>query len=414
MDPVYLDHAATTPLDERVLEAMLPWLREEYGNASSIHTPGQRARVALEDARETVARLLGAGPAEIIFTSGGTESNNAAIRGVFDAAVERHDDGPGHSGHPARFRVITSAIEHHSVLHSVEHLQRFGVETVFLQPDREGIISPRQVEDALDERTILVSLMHVNNELGSINPIKKIARICRRKGVPFHVDFVQSAGKFRLNLDRTGVDLASFSAHKFYGPKGVGVLYVRDGTPWAPFMHGGSQERRRRGGTSNVAGIVGLARALELSMEEIDDHRQRYAELRSHLLANLDRQFGEDYRINGPLEGGAPFIVNVGFPGLVGEAENGSESSMDASDPEGIDGEMLLLNLDIEGICVSSGSACTSGAVEPSHVLTGIGLSRKVADSSLRISFGKGNTAEDVDLFTERLGAVLRRMIPVG
>lgn len=383
MDFIYFDHAATTPLDEKVLEAMLPYLKSEFGNASSIHQLGQKAKVALEDSRESIAKMIRAEPSEIIFTSGGTESDNAVIRGVFEISGNRKE-------------IITSEIEHHAVLHTVESTKLQGGKPVLLKPNSEGVVTAEQVEEAITEDTALVTLMHVNNELGSINPIREIAAVCSEKGVPFHSDTVQSVGKIPVDVKDLGVDFLSISGHKIYGPKGVGVMYVKKGAPWIPWMKGGAQERRRRGGTSNIPGIVGLAKAMENTTAEMEDHRSHFIKLRRRLIKKLDDVFGDNYRINGPKTGGVPHIINIGF--LHNNAGR-------------LDGEMLLLNLDIEGICLSSGSACTSGAVEPSHVLKGIGLDDSVAHSSLRVSFGKSNTFDQADMFVEKLNMVLKRMM---
>ena len=382
MKTVYFDHAATTPVDERVLEAMTPYFTEHYGNANSPHQLGNNAKVAVEEARETIAEIIGAEPAEIIFTSGGTESDNTAIKGAVQAT--------GNS------EVITSHLEHHAVLHTAEALKRSGAKPVYVEPDDRGVIQPEQVADAITENTAMVSLMHVNNEIGVINPLKEISDICREHEIPFHSDTVQSVGKIPVDVDELGLDFLSISGHKIYGPKGVGVLYMRHATPWLPWMHGGSQERRRRGGTLNVPGIIGLAKAMELAVEEMNEHRQHFAKLRKQLINGLDEKFGDRYQINGAGDDGVPHIINISFLDPAGD---------------GLDGEMLLLNLDVEGICVSNGSACTSGAMEPSHVLEGIGLDTKTANSSIRVSLGKQNTAEDIDYFLEKLEIVVNRMM---
>lgn len=382
MKTVYFDHAATTPVDERVLEAMTPYFTEHYGNANSPHQLGNNAKVAVEEARESIAEIIGAEPAEIIFTSGGTESDNCAIKGVVNAT--------------GKTEVITSPLEHHAVLHTAEALKRNGVKPVYLEPDEKGIIQPEQVENAINENTAMVSLMHVNNEIGSVNPLSEISGICKEHEIPFHSDTVQSVGKIPVDVDELGLDFLSMSGHKIYGPKGIGVLYMRHATPWIPWMHGGSQERRRRGGTLNVPGIIGLAKALELCVEEMDDHRKHFLTLRKQLINGLDERFGDRYQINGDVKNGVPHIINISFLDPAGE---------------GLDGEMLLLNLDVEGICVSNGSACTSGAMEPSHVLDGIGLDNKTANSSIRVSLGKQNTAEDIEYFLEKLEVVVNRMM---
>lgn len=382
MDTIYFDHAATTPVDERVFEAMKPYFSKQYGNANSPHELGNNAKVAVEEARETIAEIIGAEPAEIIFTSGGTESDNTAIKGVINAT--------------GKTEVITSPLEHHAVLHTAEALKRNNIEPVYVEPDSKGIIHPEQVEEAINENTGLVSLMHVNNEIGSINPLKEISEVCKEHNIPFHSDTVQSVGKIPVDVDELGLDFLSISGHKIYGPKGIGVLYMRHATPWLPWMHGGSQERRRRGGTLNVPGIIGLAKALELSVEEMDDHRDHFLKLRNRLLSGLEDKFGSRYHINGDVKNGVPHIINISFK----DTNEG-----------GIDGEMLILNLDVEGICVSSGSACTSGAMEPSHVLTGIGLDNEIANSSIRVSLGKQNTLDDIDYFLEKIEVVVERMM---
>ena len=382
MDPIYFDHAATTPVDPRVLDAMLPFFKNDFGNANSAHQLGRTSKVAIEDARELIAHKLGAEPSEIIFTSGGTESDNAILKGVVAAT--------------RKTEIITSPVEHHAVIHPAEALKRKGVTVTYLEPNSDGVITAEQVADSISDKTAIVSLMHVNNEIGSINPIKDIADVCQEKKVPFHTDAVQSVGKLPVNVKDLGVDSLSLSAHKIYGPKGVGVLYVKNGTPWIPWLQGGSQERRRRGGTTNVTGIVGLAKALDVCMEEMDNHQKHFEHLRKVTIRELDKKFSGKYQINGPAEGGAPHILNIGFK---------TESD------KGLDGEMLLLNLDIDGICVSNGSACTSGAMEPSHVLKGIGVPDAVANSSIRISFGKSNTEEQIYYFIEKLDSILERMM---
>lgn len=382
MDSVYFDHAATTPVDDRVMQEMLPYFTRQFGNANSAHQSGRDAKVAIEDARELIAKLIGAEPSEIIFTSGGTESDNAIIKGVVDATKKTE--------------IITSPIEHHAVVHPAEMMKRNGVTIKYLQPDEHGVIHPEQVSEAISENTAIVSLMHVNNEIGSINPLKEIADVCHENGVPFHSDTVQSVGKLPVNVKELGVDALSISAHKIYGPKGIGVLYVKNGTPWVPWLQGGSQERRRRGGTSNVPGIVGMAKALELCIQEMEGHREHFKNLRTIALEGLRERFEGRFVINGPETGGVPHILNIGFK-TAGE--------------NGLDGEMLLLNLDIDGICVSNGSACTSGAMEPSHVLQGIGLPEKLANSSIRISFGKDNTEKEIQYFLEKLDSILERMM---
>lgn len=382
MGSIYFDNASTTIVDQRVLDTMLPYFTHHFGNANSAHQMGRTTKVAIEDAREKIAKLLGAEPSEIIFTSGGTESDNAIIKGTVAAT--------------RKTEIITSTIEHHAIIHPAESLKMQGVRVTYLEPDSEGVIQPDQVMNAISDDTAIVSLMHVNNEIGSINPIKEIAAICRDRKVVFHSDTVQSVGKIPVNVKELGLDSMSISAHKIYGPKGIGVLYVKNGTPWIPWLQGGSQERRRRGGTSNVAGIVALAAALEYSIHEMDQNRAHYEELRNTAINGLDSELKGRYQINGPSDEGVPHILNIGF------LQEGDGN---------LDGEMLLLNLDIDGICVSNGSACTSGAMEPSHVLKGIGVSDQIAKSSIRVSFGKHNTVEEVELFTQKLSKILDRMV---
>ncbi len=382
MKTVYFDNAATTPLDDRVLETMLPFLKNDFGNANSAHHLGQRAKVAVEDAREFVASVIGAEPSEVIFTSGGTESDNAAIKGVLALAGDKDE-------------IISSELEHHAVLHPIEMSKMKGFKNLFAKPIKCGTITADAVNEKISDKTALVSIMHVNNEIGCINHISEIAALCKENKIPFHTDAVQSIGKIPVDVNELGIDLMSGSGHKIYGPKGVGLMYVRNGSRWMPWMTGGSQERRRRGGTLNVPGIVGFSKALELAVNEMDQNTAHYKKLRSLLLSKMDSELDIDYTINGNPETGVSHVLNLSFSNADGQY---------------IDGEMLLLNLDIDGICVSNGSACTSGAVEPSHVLAGIGLENNLAKSSIRVSFGKNNTEEDVHYFVEKLNGVLTRM----
>ncbi|MGM0506845.1 MAG: cysteine desulfurase family protein [Bacteroidota bacterium] len=385
-DPIYLDYAATTPVDPEVFDAMLPWLKDQFGNASSIHQYGTRARVALEDARESVARNLGVMLPEVVFTSGGTESNNAAIHGLAFHARAR---GKSH--------IVTSRAEHKAVLQPIAFLESQGWTVSWLTPGSEGTIRPDQVREALREETGFVSLMHVNNELGSVNPIEEITRVCREAGVPIHSDSVQSVGKLDIGSWDASVrpDLMSLSAHKFYGPKGVGALLVSKDAEWEPWMKGGSQERNQRGGTVNVPGIVALQHALEMATDRLESDRAHVIAIREAILSGLESRFGSMVRLNSPEEGGLPHILNL-------------QVQCTSDDP--IDSEMLLLNLDIEGICLSNGSACTSGAVEPSHVLTAVGLEPHEANASMRVSLGRMSRLEDADTFVDALERVLRRM----
>jgi cysteine desulfurase len=386
MERAYLDHAATTPLDPEVFEAMKPYLLEEYGNASSVHQLGRQARVAMEEARERVAACLGAESSEIVFTSGGTEADNLALKGVLQAASS--------NGIPTG--LVTSAAEHEAVLRPAERLKEQGHPVEILSPDDHGAVSPEQVESAIDDHTALVSLMHTNNEIGVQTDIPAVAEVCHAHDVLLHCDAVQAAGLQPLNVDELGVDLLSMSGHKFYGPKGVGVLYVRNGVDLGPLVEGGSQERERRGGTENVPGAIGLAEALERAVSDAEERAERLSRLQRRLVDGLDDAVPGRYVLNTPLGEApvAPHVVNVAFP----------------PEEEPLDGEMLILNLDMEGVLVSAGSACTSGALEPSHVLTALGLDRSTASAAVRFSLGATTTEEEIDYALETLRSTLQRM----
>jgi cysteine desulfurase len=366
---------------------MKPYLTEHYGNASSVHQLGRTARVTLEEARERVADSLGAQSSEIVFTSGGTEADNLALKGVLAAASA--------DGTPAG--LVTSAAEHEAVLTPAERLGEQGHPVTVLSPDAHGAVTPEQVAAAIDDRTALVSLMHANNETGVCTDISAVAEVCDEEDVLLHCDAVQTAGLFDLDVDELGVDLLSLSAHKFYGPKGVGALFVRGGVDLGPLVEGGSQERERRGGTENVPGVVGLADALERALETAEQRTERLARLQRRLVDGLDGAVPCDYVLNTPVGDApvAPHVVNVAFPPIDG-------------DP--IDGEMLILNLDVEGVLVSAGSACTSGALEPSHVLTALGHDPETASAAVRFSFGTDTTEADVDYALDTLHSTLRRM----
>lgn len=376
MSRIYLDHAATTPLRPEVLEVMMPYFNVEFGNPSSVYSWGRTGRQALDEARDKVAELLGATANEIIFTSGGSEAANLALKGV----AWQHQNKGKH--------IITSAIEHHAVLDSVFWLERQGFEATILPVNEEGLVSPDQVKEALRPDTILVSIMHANNEVGTIQPIQEIGAIVREHGAYFHTDAVQTAGVLELNVDELNVDLLSLSAHKFYGPKGVGALYVRKGVRLDSLIHGGAQEKRRRAGTENVAGIVGLAKAFELAQSEREQENARLIQLRDRLIAGLCEI--PYTKVNGSLEHRLPNNVNVCF--------------------QYIEGESMLLNLDLRGIAASSGSACTSGSLDPSHVLLAMGLSHEIAHGSLRLTLGRGNTEADVDLLLQELPIIVERL----
>jgi cysteine desulfurase len=380
---IYLDHAATTPVDERVVAAMLPYFTERFGNPSSIHQAGRAALEALDDARETVAAVLGASRKEIIFTGGGSEADNLAIKGV---ALARREAGKGK-------HVITSAIEHHAVLHAVEQLEAFGFEATLLPVDHDGLVRPDDLRAALRPDTALVSIMYANNEIGTIQPLPELGAICRERGVPFHTDAVQAAGSLPLNVDELKVDLLSLAAHKFYGPKGVGALYVRRGIPLLPQISGGGQERRRRAGTENVAGIVGMATALRLAEERRESYAADCAALRDRLLAGI-RDRVPHVTLNGHPTRRLPNNVNVAF--------------------DYVEGESVLLLLDQQGIAASSGSACTSGALEASHVLLALGLPAERAIGSVRFTVGTATTSADVDYVLDVLPPLIERLRSVA
>jgi cysteine desulfurase len=381
MEISYFDHAATTPLDPVVLEAMMPYLTAQYGNPSSVHALGRRARFAVEEARERVAAVLSCEPAEVVFTSGGTEANNLAIRGVLT-----HDDRRGHA-------LITTPVEHEAVLQPANRLRSNGYPVTLLAPGPGGVVTAEQVQSALTDATGLVSVMWVNNETGAVNDVAAMASACRRRGVPFHTDAVQAASVLPLAVDPLAVDLMSLSAHKFGGPKGAGVLYARQGTPLRPLLLGGAQERRRRGGTENVAAIVGLATALERAASRAAGEHARLAALRGRLATGLREAFGNGLQVNSPADG-APHILNVSFPPQGGRP---------------VDGEMLLLALDMGGVMASSGSACASGAVEPSHVLRALDVERDAARATVRLSMGRSTTEASVDHALAVLAEVVER-----
>ena len=382
---IYLDHAATTPVDPRVVEAMLPYFTEGYGNPSSLHHKGREASDALEEARATVAEILGAKPREIVFTSCGTESDNLALRGI---AFQQAERGKKH--------LITTSIEHHAISHTVEQLEKkFGFTATYLPVDRHGMVDPDDVARAMRDDTALVSIMYANNEVGTIQPLAQIGALTRARGVPLHTDAVQAGGKLDLNVDRLGVDLMSLSAHKFYGPKGVGVLYVRRRTKFRPIQTGGAQERRRRAGTENLPYIVGFATALKLAYEEADRENARLEKLRDTLIAGVMERIPETIFTGHPTQR-LPNLASFSF--------------------RFVEGEGILLNLDMLGICGSSGSACTSASLEPSHVLRAMGIPIEDAHGSLRLSLGHSTTHEDVAYVLEHLPGIvqkLREMSPI-
>lgn len=377
---IYMDHSATTPVDPRVLEAMLPYFTEIYGNSASIHRFGRAAAKALEESRRTVSAILGCHPTEIVFTGSGTESDNLALRGV--AFAQRR---AGRGNH-----IIVSSVEHHAVLNTARQLEEvFGFEVTYLPVDEYGMVDPDDVGRAIRKDTILISVMYANNEVGTIQPIPEIARIARAKGIPFHTDAVQAGGMLDLDVNRLGVDLLTLSAHKFYGPKGVGLLYIRQGTPYLPAITGGGHERGRRAGTVNVAGIVGLATALRLAQESRESENARLRRLRDRLIQGILERVPEARLTGHPTER-LPHHASFSF--------------------KGINGEELLLALDVEGIAASTGSACTSGRPEPSEVLLAMGLPHEWAVGSLRLTLGKSNTEEDIDIVLEVLPRAVARL----
>jgi cysteine desulfurase len=383
-DTIYLDHAATTPVHPTVLDAMLPYFTEHFGNPSSIYQLGQDGRAALDRARATAARVLGCQPAEILFTSGATESNNQALSGIaWHRRLQNPDGAPPH--------IVTTAIEHHAVLHTADWLERQGFSVTRVPVDASGFVDPDDIERVVRPETCLVSVMYANNEIGSIQPISEIARVTRERGIPFHTDAVQAAGALPLKVDELGVDLLSLSAHKFYGPKGVGLLYVRRGTGIAYQQHGGGQESGRRGGTENVSGIVGLAAALERAEAARVEYDHRCGTLRDRLFAGLLAAI-PDLELNGPSDWGRrlPNNLNVAIPG--------------------VQGETALLSLDMQGIAASAGSACTTGNSQPSHVLRALGYGDERCRASLRLTLGWSNTEQQIDETIEVLADTVSRI----
>ena len=374
---VYADNAATTAVSPEVLEAMLPFYKEVYGNPSSLYSLGQEAKKPLEEARETVAQCLGAQPREIYFTSCGTESDNWAIKG---AAYAMRRKGKTH--------IVTSAFEHHAVLHTCQALEKEGFTVTYLPVHENGIVRPEELEAALTENTGLVTIMYANNEIGTIQPIPEIGAICKRHGVLFHTDAVQAAGQVPIDVQEQNIDLLSLSGHKLHAPKGVGALYIRSGVVIQNLLDGGAQERGKRGGTENVASIVGLATALKRACATMEERRVKLTAMRDKLIDGLSKI--ERCRLNGDREHRLPGNVSFCF--------------------QGVEGESLLLMLDLKGISASSGSACTSGSLDPSHVLLAIGLPHEVAHGSLRLSFGDENTMEDIDYILETVPPNIERL----
>jgi cysteine desulfurase len=381
MKRVFLDHAATTPTDPRVVKAMLPYFSDSFGNPSSIHSLGLETRTAVAEAREKVANLIGATSGEIIFTSGGTEADNLAIKGVAQANAQRGK------------HIVTTRIEHHAVEESCHYLEKQGFRVTLVGVDKDGMVDPKDMEKAVTPETILISVMHANNEVGTIQPIAEIGRMARQRGVYFHTDAVQTVGHIPAKVDELGVDLLAVSAHKLYGPKGIGVLYVRKGTRIVSFLHGGGQERGLRASTENVPGIVGLGRAAEIAQAEMDAESKHVTRLRDKLIEGLLERIPQ-VRLNGHPTQRLPNNVNISVAS--------------------VEGESLAVSLDLEGIAVSTGSACNSEAMEPSHVLTAMGVPVELARGSVRFSLGKKNTDEEIDRVLEAFPRIVSRLRAVS
>lgn len=377
MGSKYFDHAATTPTNQAVLEKMLPYFNAQFGNPSSVYRIAQNNRTAVDEARDAVAEAIGADAKEIFFTSGGTEADNWAIQGIAESLKDKGN------------HIITTAIEHHAVLHTCEYLEKNGYEITYLPVDQEGKISLDDLEAAIKETTILITIMFANNEIGTIQPVKAIGDIAKKHGIVFHTDAVQAVGHISIDVKELGIDMLSISAHKLYGPKGIGALYVRKGVKLKAFIHGGAQERKRRGGTENVPGIVGLGAAISRAVEMMDEESAKQATLRDYLIEEVTSKIPHCW-LNGHKTDRLPNNVNIGF--------------------EFIEGESMLIMLDMKGFQASSGSACTSGSLDPSHVLLAIGLPHERAHGSLRLTLGEDNTKEDIDALVVELAPIVSRL----
>lgn len=372
-----MDHSATTPVDGGVLEVMLPYFREKFGNASSIHLFGQETRSIVEDYREKIAQFINAKENEIYFLSGGTEADNYALKGVVSALKKKGN------------HIITSKMEHPAIYDTCKYLEKNGCKITFLEPDKYGVIHPEMVDGAITRKTILISIMHVNNEIGTLNPISEIGDIAKQSGVLFHTDAVQSFGKIAIDVEKMNIDLLSASSHKIYGPKGVGLIYVRRGTTMDKLFHGGSHEGNRRAGTENVAGIVGFGKAVEICQSVMKDERERLTSLRNYFWSKIVKTIQMAIQNGHPTER-LPGILSVSF--------------------QGVEGESLLISLDMKGIAVSSGSACSSGSNKPSLVLEAIKLSPELMNGTLRFSLGRSNTEEDIDYTVDALAEAVERL----
>ncbi len=377
MRKVYLDHNATTPTHPEVVKAILPYYKEVFGNASSVHQFGQQARKAIDEAREKIANFIGASPKEIVFTSGGTEANNLALKGVVYANERKGK------------HIITSSMEHHAVLNPCKYLEKKGFKVTYLPVDKYGLVDPEEVRRAITKETILISIIHANNEVGTIEPVAEIGKIAKEIGIYFHTDAVQTVGKIPVDVNELNIDLLSLSGHKIYGPKGIGVLYIRKGTRIEPLIQGGHHELNRRAGTENVPAIVGLGKTIEIAKATMEKESMRLTNLRNRLCSGIGEKI--DYvRLNGHPGKRLPNTLNMSF--------------------EFVEGESMILNLDLEGIAVSTGSACTSGSLEPSHVLKAMRVDPAVAQGSIRFSLGKDNTEEDIDYVLEVLPEIVERL----
>lgn len=377
MKSMYFDNAATTRLDDEVLQEMLPYLKENYGNASSIYKLGRESRKAVEESREKISKVLNCKPNEIYFTAGGSESDNTAIKGIAKANKKKGN------------HIITSKIEHPAVLETCKQLEKEGFEITYISVDENGIVDLEELKKSIKPTTILITIMFANNEIGTIQPIEEIGEIAKESNIYFHTDAVQAVGNAKIDVQKLNIDSLSLSGHKIYGPKGIGALYVKTGVKFEKFIDGGHQERNKRAGTENVAGIVGIGKSIELAYENLNEHNKKIKELRDYYVEQVKEKIPY-IKINGDMEKRLPGNCNISF--------------------RFIEGEGLLLNLDLKGICASSGSACTSGSLDPSHVLLAIGLPHEIAHGSLRISIGKYNTKGEIDYLVENLVEIVNRL----
>ena len=377
MENIYFDNSATTRIDEEVLKEIMPYLKENYGNASSIYKLGRTSKKAIEESREKIAKAINANPEDIYFTAGGSESDNTIIKGI------------AHFNKNKGNHIITSKIEHPAVLETCKQLEQEGFEVAYINVDNNGIIDLEELKKSIRENTILISIMFANNEIGTIQPIKEIGEIAQKHKIVFHTDAVQAIGSVPIDVKELNIDSLSLSAHKFYGPKGIGALYVKNGIKFRKLIAGGHQEKDKRAGTENVAGIVGMGKAIEIATNNIADHNEKIQKLRDYYISEIKEKI-PNIKINGDLEKRLPGNANISF--------------------ESIKGDSLLFNLDLKGICASSGSACTSGSIDPSHVLKAINVPEKFLDNSLRISIGKYNTKEEVDYLIKNLTEIVNRL----